>query len=1188
MYLKRLETIGFKSFAERVEIDFVPGITAVVGPNGSGKSNITDAIRWVLGEQSARSLRGMKMEDIIFQGSDTRSPLNVAEVTLVLDNESQTLPLDYNEVSVTRRVYRSGESEFYINKQPCRLKDIIELFLDSGLGREAFSIIGQGRIEEILSSKADERRVIFEEAAGVLKYKQRKRKAEFKLVETEENLSRVQDIIHELETQMLPLKDQAKTAKKYNQQKKELKDEEVSLLVTEIEQLHLDWTGFLNQIKTRQEHLLAEETKNQKASAQLEVERASVDILDKEIEVYQARLLTDTEKIEQYEGKKNVLAERSKHLVENKQRAESELNKIEKDFETTEILLKKKKNTYKELHDQQILKEEEREQLESIVSFDEVEIEKSLAKLRTEYIEALNEQAVLRNRRKSISKELLQATEKSHENKEQLDLFVVNHDDLELELSESTKEIKKYQERALEQEKIRSQNEEERRKVNLKLADQEEAKQVELQQFARLQSRQEVLHEMEEELQGYFTGTKRVLLAKEDRQLTGIDGAVLQLMKFPEKYTDAFEAILGNSVQSIVTNTERDAREAIHWLKVEQIGRATFLPLDSIQRRTIPASVLKTAQNHPNFIGVASGLVEVTEQYKKIAEHLMGNIIITENLTGANEIAKLVQRRYRIVTIEGDVVNPGGSMSGGSKSKNRSSLFTREKELQTITQKSIQSEKDLAELNNKIEHIQDELLILDSQEQVIEKDLTKLKFEEQKLMEEHQVSEQALFVSKERLRLYHSSHEQFTKSGVGLTEEKNLIIGKQASLEQKIEQVAKRVQSEEDLLKTNRSERLEAENEIHRVEKELVQISERILQAKSAVDMTEETIEKLNSELITIKEELTELIELERMQKETEALSKQFSELQKEKQSVVNYIKESRTKRHTLSQQISDRERELVATNRENKHYAKKLQQEEIQANRLDVALDNRLNQLQEEYEMSFERALERYEQVSDIPKSKQIVRDLKQSIGSLGPVNLGAIEEYDRIVERFSFLEAQQTDLQTAKDTLFEAIAKLDKEMKQIFSAVFSQIQKEFSIVFKRLFGGGSAELELTDEDDLLETGIEIIAQPPGKKLRNLSLLSGGERALTAIALLFAILRVRPVPFCILDEVEAALDEVNVTRFAQYLHNYSEDTQFIVITHRKGTMEEADVLYGVTMEESGVSRLVSVRLSDLDEVVES
>lgn len=1186
MYLKRLESVGFKSFAERINVDFVPGVTAVVGPNGSGKSNITDALRWVLGEQSAKSLRGSKMEDIIFQGSDTRKPLNVAEVTLVLDNADQTLPLDYDEVSVMRRVYRSGDSEFYINKQACRLKDIVDLFMDSGLGREAFSIISQGKVEEILSSKAEERRTIFEEAAGVLKYKQRKKKAEYKLAETQENLNRVEDIIHEIQQQMEPLQEQASTAQTYLEQKEQLKEQEISLLIAEIEQLHGEWKALLAEIENEKRKEVALTTEIQQKEAKVEDERNYIADLDERIEVFQSSLLSITQELEQFEGKKQLLNERTKHFTENKAELETQQQETVERMKKIAEQLTAEKQKLKELTNQHAETKQKAEQLEKQLNMEEENIAEKIEGLKADYIECLNDQAAKRNEKHSIQQQLQQINVKKEKQAEKFaDLLAAREN-----LANKQQEIN----HILQQKQQDVQNKEasiQTIKNNLERARSHfQESQTKLYQgyqyIEKLKSKKEMLEEMKEDFQGFFNGVKAVLKAREEQKLDMIYGAVIELVDVPKNYLTAIETVLGGQAQHIVVADDVAARKAIAWLKQTNKGRATFLPLASIQPRYIASDLLAKVKQHQGYVGVAADLVSCNQAYQKAVRHLMGHVLIAKTLKDANEIAKVAMRKFRVVTLEGDVVNPGGSMSGGAQKKTNQSLFTREKDLQELTQKLEEFQQRTTAFASGVKKEKQTVEQLETELETGRKQLESGRKVLQDIQAESREIELKQASLNENLTMYDQDKRQFDQDVDQLKQRETVLSDELTKIEHQLTTTQQQIDelTEQDAaFRENQEQML---TRYHAYQVSLAEQEERLKSQREKTTSCNKQLQELTEQNDLYTTKLAELTDLNESDMTEEEIDQHIQEKQDEKGQITEKIQEMRTDRTGRTQWIQDQEREIKEANKHHQAFVTTIQEKEVKANRLDVELENRLSRLQTEYTLTFERAKQTYKKAADTTKANERVEQLKQSIDRLGNVNLGAIEEYERISERYDFLSEQKNDLVEAKQTLYQVIAEMDAEMENRFSTTFSQIQVEFTTVFKELFGGGRAALKLTDPKNLLDTGVDIIAEPPGKKLQHLGLLSGGERALTAIALLFAILRVRPVPFCVLDEVEAALDEANVVRFAKYVKMYSKQTQFIVITHRKGTMEEADVLYGVTMQESGVSRLVSVRLEDTEELI--
>ncbi|MCD4837325.1 chromosome segregation protein SMC [Neobacillus sedimentimangrovi] len=1188
MYLKRLDIIGFKSFADRIGVDFVPGITAVVGPNGSGKSNITDAIRWVLGEQSAKSLRGSKMEDIIFAGSDTRKALNFAEVTLTLDNQDQGLGIDYNEVSVTRRVSRSGESEFYINNQPCRLKDIIDLFMDSGLGREAFSIISQGKVEEILNSKADERRTIFEEAAGVLKYKNRKKKAEFKLVETQDNLNRVNDILHELESQVEPLKIQASIAREYIEKKEELEKYEVALTVHEIEELHKQWETLSKQVEERQQEELKLSSEVQLKEAKIVETRDQIAALDESITDLQNVLLNVSEELEKLEGRREVLKERKKNAAQNNDQLKLSIN------EMNERLIQLHKNhdqheeAVKQLEGQvKTLQAKLAEKQEKLQLYAE-NLDETIERLKSEYIDLLNEQAGAKNELKNIDEQLMHLERKSARLDSENEKFIQEREAIQKNKLNVINDLKEIQQKLEEQVVTYREQQRKLEVIKAKYQKQEKTLYQAYQLLQQAKSKKEMLEEMEEDYSGFFQGVKEVLKVR-GKKLQGIEGAVAELVTVPKEYEVALETAFGGALQHIVVDTEQNARTAIQYLKQNGYGRATFLPLSVIKGRSLSSAQIALIQNYPSFIGTAVSLIQFDKKYSEVMNNLLGSVVIAKDLKGANELAKILQYRVRLVTLDGDIVNPGGSMTGGSVKQKTSSLLTRKGELEDLKAKLVIMEEKTKGLEETVKSLKEEVRKTEAQLEEIREHGNELRLTEQSIkgnLREAELEEKSI---NDRLAIYDMEKSQMAEEQRSLVKRKSQIEEMMEAFQEKITELDSQILSLTEQKNKDATSKEALASEINDLKVKFASKNEQYLNAKERFTQTVNDIREHKEKLKILEEDL-KLLQLEMTTSSTgeEQLEAAAREKQKDKESTLQLIASRRQERMELQHSLEDLELETKELKRLHKGLTVVLKDEEVKLNRLDVDLENRLTHLREEYLLSFEGAKEQYPLTVSPEEARKKVKLIKLAIDELGHVNLGAIEEYDRVSERYEFLKEQRQDLQEAKDTLFQVIEEMDEEMKKRFKHTFNGIKEHFEPVFQALFGGGRADLILTEPDDLLNTGVEIVAQPPGKKLQNLGLLSGGERALTAIALLFSILKVRPVPFCILDEVEAALDEANVHRFSQYLKRYSKETQFIVITHRKGTMEGADVLYGVTMQESGVSKLVSVRLEDTKELVES
>ncbi|KOR83711.1 chromosome segregation protein SMC [Bacillus sp. FJAT-22058] len=1186
MFLKRLDVVGFKSFAEKISIDFVPGVTAVVGPNGSGKSNVTDAVRWVLGEQSAKSLRGAKMEDIIFSGSDTRKALNFAEVSLTLDNETNSLPIDFHEVSVTRRVYRSGESEFFINNQGCRLKDIIDLFMDSGLGREAFSIISQGKVEEILSSKAEERRVIFEEAAGVLKYKTRKRKAESKLTETQDNLNRVHDILHELEGQVEPLKIQSSLAKEFLAKKDELEQIEVALTVYEIEELYEKWEKLSQELEkhNEMEHQMAGQLQDRESH--LKKLRDSLATLETSINGLQEILLNASEELEKLEGRKEVLKERKKNAAQNKSQLEKAI--VEGEAAVERLSLQKERET-EILHALNLevkgISETLHEKQKSLGLFNS-DIEAVIEAKKSDYIEWLNKQASAKNEKQYLLQQLAQQEHKNAKLDMENEKFLTERMEITAKKMDYS-QLMDNMTKQLEEHVTYFRNQQNKLNAAKDTYQKQETTLYKAYQFLQqAKSRKELLEEMEDDYAGFFQGVKEVLKAKET--LRGIEGAVAELIKVPKEYETAIETALGGAMQHVVVEREEHAREAISFLKKNRYGRATFLPLSVIKAREISANQLSMLKSHSAFVGTGSSLIQYDDRHAAIAENLLGTVIITTDLKGANDLAKMMQHRFRFVTLEGDIVNPGGSMTGGALKQKTTSLLSRKTELEELQQKLAAMEVKTNQLEKQVKQLKVDVGV---QEQTLEqtrKTGERLRLQEQTLKGELREVELQERNVNERLHLYdldkNSYLEEQQQKTARLEELEELL----ESCKSEIEGLDRLISEMTEQKQSQQSSKESLAEETNELRVMLASKRGQLQNQKEKMERIESDLSKESSRLAENKDDLGLLTnEMTDSSSGEESLEDMAQQKLLDKNGAIEGITIKKQEKNELLMEVETLELSLKEENRLYRGIVEVIKDEEVKLTRLDVELENRLDHLREEYTLSFEGAKEQYPLMMPADEAQKRVKLIKLAIEELGTVNLGAIDEYARVAERYEFLLSQKEDLQQAKDTLFQVIDEMDDEMKRRFADTFYSIRKEFEQVFKALFGGGRAELKLTNPDDLLNTGVDIIAQPPGKKLQNLSLLSGGERALTAIALLFSILKVRPVPFCILDEVEAALDEANVVRFSQFLRKFSRETQFIVITHRKGTMEEADVLYGITMQESGVSKLVSVRMEESENFME-
>ena len=977
MYLKEIKAYGFKSFADKTSIEFGKNITGIVGPNGSGKSNIVDAVRWVFGEQSMKSLRGDSSLDVIFSGSESRKPLNSASVTLVFDNEDRSLPIDFNEVSIKRMAFRTGENEYYINNERVRLKDITELLTDSGTAKESFNIVSQGKIDEILSNKPEDRRTIFEEAAGVLKYKRRKEEALRKLDKTNQNLNRVNDIINELSNNIAPLEDSSNKAKKYIELKDRLSNIEVAVIAKEIKDLNFEYQEGKKKI---------EELSNEITKVTTDSSTYDIDILK-----YKEKLKEVRDDI----NKKHVL------LIE--------LSKKEEKI-TSDIRLLQERNKYKG---------------------EESKISNNIISLKEEILSIKNKINNYNNDIQILDTKISNINNSINEYKSKIDNLVVKKNNINNNIVKNNRDI---------------------------------------------DSGKYKIEYLENNLDNNLSIPKQVKNILDNPKFTGVHNVISSLIEVDSKYSVSINTALGGASSYLVVDTPNVAKELIYYLKNNNLGRATFYPLSSINSRYIDNDTLLLLENEDGFVGVASSLVKYDSKYTNIINNVLGNVIIADSIEMANVLSSKINRRYKIVTLDGQVINVGGSLTGGSA-------------LKSISPISIKYE--LEEENKKINILENKNKDLLKEIDSIDKDINSLNNELYKFKEE---------------RVEYFSKKESTSENI--TQNSNLLEEKEKELKDLTN------------ISNNESEEDSLINSLYKIKEEISEINKNIVLLK-------EEENKYNSE--------------------------------------VNELEDTRSHSNSL---VNKKERELNNLN--------------VMINRIDVKLDNLLECLTNDYNMTYEFASLNYKLDMDIDEAKKEVLRLKDNISILGNVNLDAPIEYEKAKERFDFLTNQKNDLINAENTLYDIIKEMDTVMKERFLDTFEKVKIEFKNVYRELFKGGRAELTLTDPDNILETGIEIKAEPPGKKLQSISLLSGGEKTFTALSLLFAILNIRPVPFCLFDEVEAALDDANVEAFGKYLDKYRDNTQFIIITHKKKTMEYADILYGITMEESGVSKIVSVKLEDI------
>lgn len=1182
MQLKTLKVKGFKSFADPTTIEFNEGVTAVVGPNGSGKSNVIEAIRWVMGEQSAKSLRGGRMNDVIFSGTNKRKPMNIAQVTLTLDNSTGFLPIDFDEVSISRRLNRNGESDYAINNQSCRLKDIVDLFMDSGLGKESFSIISQGQVEAIFNSKPEERRAIFEEAAGVFKYKMQKQQAERKLEDTQANLDRVQDILYELEAQVEPLKDQAEKAKRYTALSDELTDTDIGLSVLsikqfakELEELKTSWEAIDKEIKA------LDQTVNKELATQKGL-KDELELINDQREQLQERILDTVQQIERTESALAIRKEKVKHKEEFLTAKKETIADLTLQQSELDQSIDSKNQELAELQaataELKRALSEKRERLGYLQEGTDERIDE----LRGQYIDLMQAKASLNNEEQSLTQQVAKFGLQSERMNQRTKEIEQTKADEEQALADKSKELEKVS-RELESllEKF-NQLDHDKKTFDSTFYKKQQHLQGLKNEFERSKARHSSLLQMQQNYAGYFAGVKEIMQHQD--QLDGIVGTVADLMRIPSKYLEAIDTVLGTSSQFIVVENEKAGRQAIQYLKRNRSGRATFLPLTTIKPRYVQSQLLQTAQLTPGYIGVASELIEFNQGVSSIMQNLLGNTIVASDLDSANTIARAIGFRHRVVSLDGNVMNAGGSMTGGGSRSNNAHIFTQKEELETLGQKLkdlepkiSEKEKALEAFVNSRQTIEEELSTIRSQgeeKRYIENDLKK---EISHLEESINQLSQQLKANRFETNEMQMEHNEVTTRLDSLTTEKadvlNQIDAINAEMKELNEAKADSSNKQEELLK------------------EIEGISEQLAAKRELLASTKALLANLKDQQASIQDQLKKN-ELDMETYQTEAVNETEEELEERLTSLNEHYESfklddqsTKDQAKALSTEIDELETSIKSNQKTLSEQTAAKNKNEVNQSKYEVNLDHQLHYLVDEYAISYEEAEKLPPLELTYEQAKDRVKQLKQSIKSLGPVNLNAIEEYDQVSTRYEFLSEQQADLLDAKAQLHNTMDEMDEEVKKRFKASFDEIKDQFAKVFPQMFGGGQAALQLTDPDDLLTSGVEIIAQPPGKKLASLSLLSGGERALTAISLLFAIIQVSPIPFCILDEAEAALDESNVARFGRYLRHFETDTQFIVITHRRGTMEQADSLYGITMQEKGVSKLVSVKLEDVDEI---
>ena len=1181
MFLKRLELQGFKSFADKTVLEFMPGITAVIGPNGSGKSNISDSIRWVLGEQSMKSLRGNKSEDIIFAGTQNRKSLGFAEASIVIDNSDGKLPIEFAEVVVTRRIFRNGDSGYFINKTPCRLKDVLELFMDTGIGKDGYSIIGQGKIDEILSNKSEDRRNIFEEAAGIVKYRARKTESEKKLEQTKLNLLRINDILSEIEANIEPLKKQSDKAKKFLELRDELKSIEIGLFLYNIDnykeqlkKLAEDIDIILSEQKEEESRLSV--IQNLKENLKLELE----EVITK-IEETQNLGFESEKKIEQINSEINVAETKITNNIQNR---ETYLKEIEE--------LNKRNTEIKEEKDNRISKKDNLLANREKFAKELEEKEKTLNEISSKFSD---EEKKIEEKKKQVE----QNTEVKYENREKINTIEINNDNLSKRgktvQNEITDTISKLDEkRMIKSELLKTFNEKEAKRnecekrlneiktkkdeANTKILNYEN-KINDLSTELRVKdSKQKFLSEMEKEKEGYSRAVKALLLEceKDSKLNKGVKGVLANLITVPTEYQTAIETVLGQTLQNIVTETEEDAKKLIEYLRKNNLGRASFLPIASVKGKKVDRLIKNNLQG---VIGIANDLVKADKEYEGIILNLLGRTVVVENMDTAIILARQNSYGFRIVTLKGDIINPSGAISGGSIAQKTSSIIGRtsqikelEKEIEKLKQEIEKVSKEKEEYEESIEDLLEEITSIEQSSQEIQIEYATEKQRIESL-------EESILNLETRLESLKTESKQIEQTILENEKQKSTIKEKTMELEKEIEAISGEIQAFAEKDKENQKYIDDLNFEITNLKISLSSFDESSNSMQEILERIETELQANTSKIESKQEQSKQVLEEnEKLKKTIENLKQSIEQIKQEVSLSSETVEKLKQEKIEKNNSITKTETEIEEKYRiieEIKNQANKL---EVKKSKIDVELEQIINKMWEDYEITPNTAGE-YKKPNDIAETTKNVKNLREKIKELGSINIDSIEEYKQTKERYDYMCEQRLDLENSSNKLKKVIQDMTKIMKEQFEAQFKTINKNFGEVFKELFGGGKAELRLTDEEDILNCGIEIEVQPPGKKLQNMSLLSGGERAFTAIALLFAILKINPAPFCVLDEIEAALDDVNVYRFADYLKKFTQDTQFLVITHRKGTMEASDTVYGITMEESGISKLLSMKL---------
>ncbi|AMV62199.1 chromosome segregation protein SMC [Pediococcus damnosus] len=1181
MKLKALQISSFKSFADKTTINFEDGITGIVGPNGSGKSNIIEAIRWVMGEQSAKSLRGGKMPDVIFAGSQNRKPLNRAAVTITFDNSDHFLKTDFTEVSVTRKLFRNGDSQYLINQNECRLKDVLNLFIDTGLGRDSFSVISQGRVESIFNSKPEDRRTIIEEVAGVLAYKQDKQKAEQELTKTNDNLDRVSDLIAELHSQIEPLEEQSSLAQDYLDQKKQFDQLDKTRLVNLIDKLQTQSNTTQADIDEANRLVTQYSSQKKELNAAVTNLKDQRQVSEKEKDQLQADLLETTKKYENLAGQQNVDSEKNKYqqqqVAELGQSVKKNEQELEKNQDQKQQLEKKVSDYQKTVGNlkKQLAKLSEKEMQQR-----QQDAQEKIDQLQASYIEKMQQLAQVHNEQANLKKSYEQDSQQQLHVNADLVKLQTQLQDLKQSYADQQKKVAQLEKQTtVAEDQLKLALTDYQKFTNQQKQGQDSWLQA-IQVYQQAKTRLETLSSSETELRGFYQGVQSVL--KNRNQFKGLVGVVSDLLKVPEKYTKAVETVLGSQLQQLVTKKDQDARNIIQYLTQHRAGRVTLLPLTTIRAKQISPKVRQELENSEGFEGVASDLVETDQSLIVVKQYLLGNILIASDLDHASKISKQLTARLRFVTLNGEIINPSGSMTGGVNRHQTAGLLTQKQQRNDLSKQVSQMKSELENREELVQDLKQKMTAAETKGSELRQQFNTAN--DQYKDAQRQLEMIANQVKELNRRIDAVSYEFNQKGDYKNTFESQStnLADQEKSLNDELTVITTKTDTQKADLTQLRQTQNANQQSITQLREQLATVQAQLTQGKTILSERDQKIKSLQQLVLDAKNRQLDLQKQQRVQGSKSQTTQE--ELASDQQHIENLKKELSKQQasfETLEQTLAQKETGLQRVQELNSVASDDLQDIKVKQTRVSEQVDHALNDLSEKYQLSFELAKKDRLDIDQQDLERQL-KLIKKGLDEIGDVNVGAIDEYQRVSTRHQFLTEQKDDLMTSQKQLLETINEIDTEAATRFKTTFDQVSASFSKVFVRMFGGGKAKLELTDPEHLLTTGLEIKAQPPGKKFQRLSLLSGGERALTAITLLFSILEVKPVPFCILDEVEAAFDDANVSRFADYLRNFQQQTQFVVITHRKGTMVECDVLYGVTMQESGVSKMASVSLEDL------